>query len=143
MMSKYKEVQTQFRNIDSLKAALTKLGIQFEGGTTFQSSVKLHTSWRGMYGNVDQDVCIAVQRQDAIKAGMGDFDGFGFRWNGTTFELVQDHLDSGMNHISKKFGTLKAEYANCEVHRQAKMRGYNVSEQRRADGTIALTLVRR
>lgn len=141
-MSKYKEVQTQFRNIDSLKAALTKLGIQFEGGQVGQN-VTLRTSWRGMYSNVDREVTIAVNRQNAIEAKMGNYDGFGFKWNGNTFELVQDHLDAESGWFNTKFGLLKQEYANCEVRRQAKMRGYNVSEQRRADGTIALTLVRR
>ena len=141
-MSKYKEVQTQFRNIDSLKAALTKLGIQFESAQLGQT-VTLRTSWSGMYSNVDREVTIAVNRESAVHADMGNFDGFGFKWNGSSFEMIQDHLDQESRQFERKFGLLKQEYANQEVRRQARLRGYNVSEQRRADGTIALTLMRR
>lgn len=141
-MSKYKEIQTQFRNIDSLKAALTKLGIQFESAQLGQT-VTLKTSWSGMYSNVDREVTIAVNRESAVHADMGNFDGFGFKWNGSSFEMIQDHLDQESRHFERKFGLLKQEYANQEVRRQARLRGYNVSEQRRADGTIALTLMRR
>jgi hypothetical protein len=143
-MSKYKVVQTEFRNGESLKKALTDLGVQFEASADLKKNgVILETNWTGFWGGTNQQAAIAIQRAAANKAGIGYMDGLGFRWTGKGYELIQDHHDEDYTPVVKKMNQLRQRYAYHEVVRNARAKGYNVSQTASQDGTIRLTLVRR
>lgn len=143
-MSAYKRIATEFRNGKSLEQALKDLGVEFSRGQSLtENSVTLNTSWGARYGGANQQVAIAVQRQEAIKAGLGGYDGFGFVWTGKGYELVQDHYDENNESIAKTMNLLRQRYSYHEVVRQARARGYNIQQTTQANGSIRITLVRR
>ena len=138
-MSVYKEIKTEFRNPQSLLAALADVGAIFDCPDAKSNIAKLTSHWRG---NPAQDVAVAVNRENARRAGLGDYDGVGFRWTGDGYAVVQDRLDANSARITKSMDQLKQRYAFHEVTRQAKAKGYTV-QTREENGTLRLTLVRR
>lgn len=88
-MSKYKEIMTEFKNPASLMKALDDMNAVYEvGQNPKENAVVLFTNWK-TYGGINQQVAIAVQKQNANRAGLGDFDGIGFQWNGKGFTLIK------------------------------------------------------
>lgn len=143
-MSYYREVKTEFINGESLKKALQDLGIEFTASANLRENrLSLVTNYRGYMDSRDLDVAIAVQREQARRAGIGSWDGLGFRWNGKSYDQIQDHLDETHANIQAKMNLLRQRYAYHEVSRQARSKGYTVNEHKSTDGTIRLTLVRR
>ena len=138
-MSKYKVIKTEFKNGASLVKALLDLGVKFEESANLkQNNVVLKTSWR-TFGSSDYDVAIAIQREAAREAGLGFMDGLGFQWNGTGYNLIEDHSST----MVEKMNQLRQRYAVHEVRRQARVKGYGIQEQAQTDGTIRMTLIRR
>lgn len=143
-MSAYKKIVTQFRNGQSLEKALKDLGITFSRGSSLtENSQVLKTSWGASYGGSDQPCAIAIQKKDAVAAGIGNFDGLGFFWNGKGYDLIQDHYDENDERIACVMNKLRQRYGYHEVVRQARARGYNVQQTIQENGTIRITLVRR
>lgn len=138
-MSVYKEIKTEFRNPQSLLAALADVGAIFDCSDAKSNVTKLISHW---HGNPPQDVAVAVNRESARRAGLGDYDGIGFRWTGEGYAVVQDRLDANNAGVIKSMDQLKQRYAYHEVTRQAKAKGYTV-QTHEENGTLRLTLVRR
>jgi hypothetical protein len=143
-MSAYKVIKTAFKVGESLEKALRDLGIQFEKGQSLKANgAILNTSWGRTYGGINQEVAFAIQQDEARRSGIGNMDGVGFRWNGSGYDLVQDHYDENNSHCADVMSRLKQRYTYHEVSRQARARGYSVRENKMTDGTIRLTLERR
>lgn len=143
-MSKYKEIKTEFKNPFSLIKALADVGAVIEtADNPKENAVTLFTNWTS-FGGQNQKVAIAVQKANAIRAGLGNFDGIGFQWNGKGYTLIQDHLDQERNEVVRRnIGKLTQRYSYHEVKRQAKMNGYTTQEIQQEDGSIRLVLSRR
>lgn len=139
-MSKYKEVQTQFRNIESLKKALADIGFPLNQ-LEFASNLQVPSLTLYGYHNDARPERASVRIDRKYVSGASN--DIGFAWDGKAFTAIISEYDSYAHFDEKRLNALKQSYAKHEVHRQARMRGYNVTEQRRADGTIAMTLVRR
>lgn len=139
-MSKYKEVQTQFRNLDSLKKALVDIGFPLE---QLQFAKDVQVPSLPLYGyHGDQRPERASIRIDRKYVGSASND-VGFAWDGKSFTAIISEFDSTTHFAESRLNQLKQFYAKYEIRRQANMRGYSVTEQRRTDGTIAMTLQRR
>lgn len=143
-MSAYKVIQCNFKVGESLEKALKDLGIVFERGQSLKANgANLKTSWGISFGGKNQEVAFAIQQGNARQSGIGNMDGVGFRWNGSGYDLVQDHYDENNEKCSEVMARLKQRYTYHEVSRQARARGYSVHENKQSDGTIRLTLSRR
>lgn len=136
-MSAYKVIQTEFRNLDSLKKALADVGFdQVEQADARTNSLPL----AGYGGSRGEDVCLRIPRHN-----FGGYEDTGFAWEPSTQSyraIISTH--DGFGSFGE--GTLtrvRQRYALHEVRRQARSKGYNVQEQPQADGSIRMTLVRR
>ena len=138
-MSVYKEIKTEFRNPASLLAALADLDATSECVHPRENLTKLVSHW---HSNPPQDVAIAINRDNASRVGLGDFDGVGFRWTGDGYAVVQDRLDANKIEIAARMNQLKQRYAFHEVTRQARAKGYTVQTVEE-NGTLRLTLRKR
>jgi hypothetical protein len=140
-MSKYKTIQTEFRNIASLQKALADLGFtanKVEVDATRKNTLQMY----GYHGDLrPETVSVRIQRKYVTTAS----NDVGFRWNGTSYEAVISDFDSSANNpfSTANVNKLKQRYAYHEAKRIAYSKGYSVSEKTQADGTISLVLMRR
>lgn len=125
-MSHFSNIKTQIRNILSLQAALTDLGIDWKSGPA---------NVRGYRGQS----CTAevVIEQD------NDYD-IGFSWNGEEYELVADlqywqqpwTVNGFLNRVTQR-------YAYNTVMNETAKQGFQVAQQQEnKDGSIRLVVQR-
>ena len=136
-MSRYKLIQTEFRNPASLLAALADLGLTPQQSPDLtQNTLPLANNYNRL-GN--QHVAILVDRRQLYEQRLGYFGHLGFAWNGSSYDLVQDDMDAYLNVADR----LRQRYALNEIRQQARIKGYTVREASEPDGSIRLILTRR
>jgi hypothetical protein len=125
-MSHFSQIKTQIRNLSSLEAALTDLGIEWKSGPC---------QVRGYQGQT-QEAMIAIEQSNGYDIG--------FRWNGNEYELVADlqywrqnlTVDRFLSHVTQR-------YAYHTVLTETTQKGFQVTEeQKNKDGSIRLVLQR-
>lgn len=125
-MSHFSNIKTQIRNLDSLKGALTDLGIDWQEGPEMV---------RGYQGQTLQAAIVVKQENN--------YD-LGFRWNGQEYELVAD-LQYWQQPLSVE-GFLKKVtqgYALQTILSETTKQGFQVAEQQNnQDGSIRLVVQR-
>jgi hypothetical protein len=125
-MSHFSQIKTQIRNLPSLKAALTDLGIDWKEGTR---------SVRGYRGQT-KTAEIAIEQSNGYDVG--------FSWNGTEYELVADLQYWKQNWTVDRFlSQVTQRYAYHTVLTETAQKGFQMTEQKQnADGSIRLVLQR-
>lgn len=125
-MSHFSNIKTQIRNLDSLKGALTDLGIDWQEGPEIV---------RGYQGQTLKAAIVVKQENN--------YD-LGFRWNGQEYELVAD-LQYWQQPLSVE-GFLKKVtqgYALQTILSETSKQGFQVAEQQNSqDGSIRLVVQR-
>jgi hypothetical protein len=125
-MSHFSNIKTQIRNLDSLKCALTDLGIDWQEGPEMV---------RGYQGQTLKAAIVVKQENN--------YD-LGFRWNGQEYELVAD-LQYWQQPLSVE-GFLKKVtqgYALQTILSETTKQGFQVAEQQNnQDGSIRLVVQR-
>ncbi len=125
-MSHFSNIKTQIRNLTSLKAALTDLGIDWKPGP--------HPV-RGYQGQ-NRTAEVVVEQDN-------DYD-IGFSWNGKEYELVAD-LQYWQQPLSVE-GFIKSvtqSYAYHTVVSETSQQGFQIAEQQKnEDGSIRLVVQR-
>lgn len=125
-MSHFSNIKTQIRNLGSLQAALTDLGIDWKSGPE---------TVRGYHGQTR--TAEVVVEQD------NNYD-IGFSWNGKEYELVADlqywqqawSVDGFLNRVTQR-------YAYNTVITETAKQGFQVAEQQKnQDGSIRLVMQR-
>jgi hypothetical protein len=125
-MSHFSQIKTQIRELTSLQAALTDLGVDWKAGP---QTVK---GYRGQTHTAE----IAIEQDNGYDIG--------FRWNGQEYELVADlqywqqplSVEGFINRITQR-------YAYHTVVQETTRQGFQVSEQaQQQDGSIRLVLQR-
>ncbi|HRJ75751.1 MAG TPA: DUF1257 domain-containing protein [Anaerolineales bacterium] len=139
-MSVYKEIKTEFKNPESLLAALADLGAKFTCANPIQNESRLESNWHGL---PSENVAIAINRDEARRLKIGGFDGLGFRWTGSGYSIVQDNLDRNDKQIQTTMNQLQQRYTFHAVSAKAKSKGYTVVEKQGDNGEIFLTLRKR
>ncbi len=125
-MSHFSQLKTQIRDLSALKSALSDIGVPWQaGGQTL----------RGYQGStINAEVVIPQDNGYDI----------GFRWNGSSYELVADmqfwqmpwSVESFLQKVTQKYA-LKAVLAASQDQ------GFSVAEQtQQADGSVRLVLQR-
>lgn len=125
-MSHFSNIKTQLRDLDTLKTALSNLGMEWQAGPS---------PVRGYQG---QTVSAAlVIRQE------NNYD-LGFCWNGREYELVTD-LQYWQQPLSVEgfLQKITQGYALETVLRESAQQGFQVAEQQtQADGAVRLVVQR-
>jgi hypothetical protein len=125
-MSHFSNIKTQIRNLASLQAALTDLGIDWKSGPR---------SVRGYRGQTRSAEVVIEQKND--------YD-IGFSWNGKEYELVADlqywqqplSVDGFLKQVTQR-------YAYQAVMQETAKQGFQVAEQQQnKDGSIRLVVQR-
>lgn len=125
-MSHFSNIKTQIRNLTSLQAALTDLGVDWKSGPQ---------SVRGYRGQ--------TRTAEVIIEQDNDYD-IGFSWNGQEYELVADlqfwkqawSVDQFLNKVTQR-------YAFQTVMQETARQGFQVAEQQQnKDGSIRLVVQR-
>ncbi len=125
-MSHFSQIKTQIRNLASLEAALTDLGIEWKSGP---QAVR---GYRGQTRNAQ----IAIEQENGYDLG--------FSWNGKEYELVAD-LQYWQQNLSVDgfLSKVTQRYAYHTVLSETAKQGFQVSEQQQnADGSIRLLVQR-
>ncbi len=125
-MSHFSQIKTQIRNLTSLQAALTDLGIEWKAEP---ETVK---GYRGQ----SREAAIAIVQENGYDVG--------FSWNGKEYELVAD-LQYWQQPLSVE-GFLRQvtqRYAYHTVVNETAKQGFQISEQQQnTDGSIRLLVQR-
>ncbi|OKH28399.1 DUF1257 domain-containing protein [Chroogloeocystis siderophila] len=125
-MSHFSQIKTQIRNLSSLQAALTDLGINWKSGP------RAVRGYRGQTRNAE----ITIEQENGYDVG--------FSWNGKEYELVAD-LQYWQQNLSVE-GFLKKitqRYAYHTVLNETSRLGFQVAEQQQnEDGSIRLLVQR-
>ncbi|NEQ68971.1 MAG: DUF1257 domain-containing protein [Symploca sp. SIO2D2] len=125
-MSHFSNIKTQIRNLVSLEAALTDLGIDWKSGPR---------SVRG-YRNQSETAEVVIEQDNSYDIG--------FSWNGQEYELVADlqyweqpwSVDGFLNRVTQR-------YAYQTVMKETSKQGFQVAEeQKNEDGSIRLVVQR-
>ena len=125
-MSHFSQIKTQIRNLESLQAALTELGIDWKPGP------REVRGYRGQTRNAE----IAIEQDNGYDLG--------FSWNGKEYELVADlqywqqplSVDGFLRRVTQR-------YAYHTVVKETARQGFQVTEQQQnEDGSIRLLVQR-
>lgn len=125
-MSHFSQIKTQIRNINSLKDALTDLGINWKQGPREVSG------YRGQTHAAE----ITIEQDNSYDIG--------FKWNGKEYELVAD-LQYWQQNLSVE-GFLRQvtqRYAYHTIVKETARVGFQIAEQQKnEDGSIRLLVQR-
>lgn len=125
-MSHFSQIKTQIRNLASLQAALTDLGIDWKPGS------KAVRGYRGQTYNAE----ITIEQDNGYDLG--------FSWNGEEYEMVADlqywqqplSVDGFLRQVTQR-------YAYHTVINETARQGFQVTEQQKnEDGSIRLLVQR-
>ena len=125
-MSHFSQIKTQIRNLDSLKDALTELGVDWKPGPR---------EVRGYRGQT-HPAEVSIEQENGYDIG--------FRWNGKEYELVADlqfwqqawSVDRFLNKVTQR-------YAYHTVVNESAKQGFQISEQKQnQDGSLRLVVQR-
>lgn len=125
-MSHFSQIKTQIRNLTSLKAALTDMGIDWQEGP------REVRGYRGQTTNAE----VAIEQDNGYDIG--------FRWNGSEYELVAD-LQYWQNDLTVNgfLNRVTQGYAYQTVLNETAKQGFQVAQQdKNEDGSIRVVLQR-
>ena len=135
-MSHYCEVAIELTDEGCLVAALSRLG--------FQGKVEVHQEAQTLYGYKGdarpQKAHIIIRRQHVGRAA-NDL-GFERQADGKYRVWVSEFDQSHNGYDNAWLGRLKQAYGIEKVRKEAKKRGYSLTEQKQENGTVRLVLRR-
>lgn len=126
IMSHFSQVKTQIRNLTSLKAALSDLGIDWKSGSS---------PVRGYQGQTTTAE-ISIEQENGYDIG--------FTWNGQEYELVSDlQFWQQAVPVDRFLSQITQRYAYHTVVNTTAQQGFQVTEQQQnKDGSIRLVVQR-
>lgn len=125
-MSHFSQIKTQIRNLNSLQAALTDLGIDWKSGS------KTVRGYRGQTRNAE----ISIEQDNGYDVG--------FSWNGKEYELVADMQYWQQSWSVEGFlRQVTQRYAYHTVVNETARQGFHIAEQQKnEDGSIRVLVQR-
>ena len=125
-MSHFSQIKTQIRNLNSLQAALTDLGIDWKSGS------KTVRGYRGQTRNAE----ITIEQDNGYDVG--------FSWNGKEYELVADMQYWQQSWSVEGFlRRVTQRYAYHTVVNETARQGFHIAEQKQnQDGSIRVLVQR-
>lgn len=141
-MSKYQEIKTEYRNLESLKKALNDMGIAYEVSKNWRNP---DIAMYGYHNDVRPErASIRIDRNwvNDNWSGCASND-IGFAWDGKQFNLILSDYDSRVPRTLEAMNKLRQRYGFNEAMRLAHAKGYTAKETTFQDGTIRIVLQRR
>jgi hypothetical protein len=125
-MSHFSQIKTQIRNLNSLQAALSDLGLEWKSGP---QAVR---GYRGQTTTAD----VTIEQKNGYDIG--------FSWNGSAYELVADLQFWQQNWSVDRFlNKVTQRYAYHTIVKEGAQEGFQVAEQQQnSDGSVRLVLQR-
>jgi hypothetical protein len=125
-MSHFSQIKTQIRNLQSLKAALTDLGIDWKSGP------REVRGYRGQTTSAE----VVVEQDNGYDVG--------FAWNGREYELVADlQFWQQAWSVERFLNKVTQGYAFHTVVNESAKQGFQVAEQQKnLDGSVRLVVQR-
>ena len=125
-MSHFSQIKTQIRNLTSLQAALTDLGIDWK------SEAKTVRGYRGQTRNAE----VTIEQDNGYDVG--------FSWNGKEYELVADMQYWQQSWSVEGFlRQVTQRYAYHTVVNETARQGFHIAEQKQnQDGSIRVLVQR-
>jgi hypothetical protein len=125
-MSHFSQIKTQIRNLSSLEAALTELGVDWKPGP------RMVRGYRGQTRNAE----LTIEQNNGYDVG--------FSWNGNEYELVADMQYWQQNlSVDGFLRQVMQRYAYHTVLKETARQGFQVAEQQQnEDGSIRLLVQR-
>lgn len=125
-MSHFSQIKTQIRNLTSLQAALSDLGLEWKAGP------KDVRGYRGQTSKAE----IVIEQDNGYDLG--------FSWNGTEYELVADlQFWKQAWSVERFLNKVTQRYAYHTVVNESAKQGFQVAEQQQnQDGSIRLVVQR-
>ncbi|QIZ73400.1 DUF1257 domain-containing protein [Oxynema aestuarii] len=125
-MSHFSQIKTQIRNLTSLQAALTEMGIDWKEGPR---------AVRGYKGQTYQAE-VAIEQENGYDLG--------FSWNGEQYELVADlQFWQQPWTVNRFINEVTQRYAYQTVVGETSKQGFQIAEQQKnEDGSIRVVLQR-
>jgi Protein of unknown function (DUF1257) len=125
-MSHFSQIKTQIRNLDSLKSALSDLGLNWQAESTPVRGYKGETATAE----------VVIQQENGYDVG--------FAWNGQEYALVADMQFWQLNYSVDRFlSQVTQRYAYHTILGETSQQGFQVTEeQKNEDGSIRLVLQR-
>lgn len=140
-MSKYKTIQTEYRNLASLKQALCDVlsdESAFEVARDPKTPCLPLFDWHGLQR--PERASLRIPRQIVNRYSSGASNDVGFAWDGRCYQAIVSEYDQGKYGCADLLRQIRQRYALHEVRRQAKAKGYTVREAPQPDGSILITL---
>jgi len=142
-MSKYKVINTQFKNARSILNALEDLEIQPDvAEDVYQLTLHLF----GYQGDLRAEkASIAVRRADVNKWSGGWSNDIGFAWNEEqqVFDAIVSEYDERNAGCTRLMNKIRQRYAYHEISEKAAERGYTIAAEQEVDGVIHLSFAKR
>lgn len=135
-MSAYRKLQTQFKNRQHLRAALTAAGVQFEEVAIGQPERHLV----GYHGDQRPETATFIVRRSEIGSASNDL---GYHWDGQFFTEIVSDFDSGHEKCTHIRHAVKREYAVAFGTAQARSKGYQVKRIDQPGGAVQLVVTGR
>lgn len=125
-MSHFSQIKTQIRNLTSLQAALSDLGIDWKSGP------REVRGYRGQTYKAE----ISIEQNNGYDIG--------FSWNGAEYELVADlQFWEQAWSVNRFLSMVTQRYAYHTVVSETTKQGFQLAEQQKnEDGSIRLVLQR-
>lgn len=125
-MSHFSQIKTQIRNLTSLQAALSDMGIDWKSGS------REVRGYRGQTYKAE----ISIEQNNGYDIG--------FSWNGEEYELVADlQFWEQAWSVNRFLSMVTQRYAYHTVVSETAKQGFQISEQQKnEDGSIRLVLQR-
>lgn len=139
-MSAYREIRTEFRNLESFRKALADLGQPFDvAPDPAQPTLPLY----GYHADErPEHASFVIRRREVNKAWSGGASNdLGFAWDGQQVRVIISDFDSGVQQERAALDHLRQRYAFHEINRQARARGLLVRETTTVDGRINIVFV--
>ena len=135
-MSHYSEVQIELIDEGCLVAALERLG--------FKGKVEIYKEAKALYGyqgDVRAQKGNVIIRRQHVGSAANDL-GFERQADGRYRVWVSEYDQSHNGYNDVWLGKLKQAYGIEKVRKEAKKRGYRLTEQKQDNGTVRLVLRR-
>ena len=139
-MSKYKQIVTQFKNLESLKKALEDVG--FAGIEVAPNPKAPSLTLVGFLGDARPEKASLRIPRRYVGSLANDV---GFAWNpkSRTYEAIISEFDSSAHFDEGRLNHVKQRYAFHELVRSARIEGYEIGEATVVNGTVEFQLIRR
>lgn len=135
-MSHFSEVRVEITDEGCLLAALSRLG--------FAGKVEVHKEAQPLYGyqgDVRQQKANVIIRRQFVDTEANDI-GFERQPNGSYRVWISEFDQSQNNYNDAWLGKLKQAYGIEKVRKEAKKKGYRISEEKQDDGLVRLVMRR-